>query len=103
MKLSNKIRHVCLNTPSNPIQNFTGRNATVYGWGLTEELELATNLRHVEVPLVDQAFCYISVTKKWIFFTDKKKSKIAKIMSDTSFCAGAKDGKTGPCNGKFLI
>ncbi len=31
MKLSNKIRHVCLNTPANPIQSFVGKNAMVYG------------------------------------------------------------------------
>jgi hypothetical protein len=24
-------------------------------------------------------------------------------MSDTSFCAGARDGKTGPCNGNICF
>ncbi len=90
MKLSKKIRHVCLNTPSNPIQSFAGRNGSVYGWGLTEEMELVTELRHVGVPLVDQALC------------NSSHPTLYKSMSDTSFCAGAKDGKTGACNGKFL-
>jgi hypothetical protein len=91
IKITNKIRHVCLNTPSDPIQSFAGRNGTVYGWGLTEELETATELREVEVPLVDQALCILS------------HPNLPKIMSDTSFCAGARDGKTGPCNGKAFI
>ncbi len=90
MKLTNKIRHVCLNTPSNPIQNFAGRNASVYGWGLTEELETVSELHHVDVPLVDQVLC------------NSSNPNIPKIMSDTSFCAGARDGRTGPCNGNFL-
>ncbi len=58
MELSNKVRHICLNTPANPIQSFTRENAKVYGWGLTEHLEIVTELRDVEVPLVDQKWCY---------------------------------------------
>jgi hypothetical protein len=87
VKITNKIRYVCLNTPSDPIQNFAGKNASVYGWGLTEDLELVTELRHVYVPLVDQALCNSS-------------RSLSRLMSDTSFCAGARDGKTGACNGK---
>jgi hypothetical protein len=78
-----------LNTPSDPIQSFAGRNASVYGWGLTEDFELVTKLRHVEVPLVDQALC------------NSSSQGLRRIMSDTSFCAGARDGKSGPCNGNF--
>jgi secreted trypsin-like serine protease len=88
IKITNEIRHVCLNTPSHPIQNFAGR-AVVYGWGLTEDLELVTELRHVYVPLVDQSSC-----------NNKSNLVLKRIMSDTSFCAGASDGETGPCNGK---
>ncbi len=88
VEITNKIRHVCLNTPSDPIQSFAGRRASVYGWGFTEELETVTELREVEVPLVDQALCNSSHTE------------LPKIISDTSFCAGARDGETGPCNGK---
>jgi hypothetical protein len=87
VKLTNEIRHVCLNTPSDPIQNFAGKNASVYGWGLTEELEYVSQLRDVEVPLVDQALC------------NSSSQTLHKIMSDTSFCAGARDGKSGPCIG----
>ncbi len=87
VKLTNKIRHVCLNTPSDPIQSLAGKNASVYGWGLTENLKLFTELQEVKVPLVDQALC------------NSSHPELSKIMSDTSFCAGARDGKTGPCNG----
>ncbi len=93
IKLSLEIRHVCLNTPSNPIQSLAGRSGTVYGWGLTEDLEedLApvSQLRHVDEPLVDHALC------------NSSSPMLRKIMSDTSFCAGVRDGQTGPCNGKI--
>jgi secreted trypsin-like serine protease len=90
IKLTNKIRHVCLNTPSDPIQSFAGRSGSVYGWGLTEHLKTVTELRHVDVQLVDQWRCIPS------------HPEFSKIMSDTSFCAGARDGRTGACNGNFL-
>jgi hypothetical protein len=99
LNLTNEVRHVCLNTPPDPIQNLAGRESKVYGWGLTEDLEYATKLRHVKVPLVNQNWCSKTEYTTWIFFTKEEPTKIANIMSDTSFCAGAKDGKTGPCNG----
>jgi hypothetical protein len=90
MNTTKRSRQVSWNTPSNPIQNFAGRRASVYGWGLTEDHEVDTKLREVEVPLVDQKLCNSSHTD------------LPKIMSHTSFCAGAKDGRTGACNGNFL-
>jgi hypothetical protein len=89
LSLTNEVRHVCLNTPSDPIQSFAGRSGMVYGWGLTRKLKLVTELREVEVPLVDQAKC------------NSSHPTLYKSMSDTSFCAGARDGVTGPCNGNF--
>jgi hypothetical protein len=47
IELSNEIRHVCLSTSSDLIQKFSRKNASVYGWGLTEELRAVTELRHV--------------------------------------------------------
>ncbi len=88
IELTDEIHHVCLNTPSDPIQSFVGRNGSTFGWGLTEDLELDTILRDVEVPLVDQALC-------------NSTRALRRIMSDTSFCAGARDGKSGACNGNF--
>ncbi len=89
LSLTDEVCHVCLNTPSDPIQSFAGRESKVYGWGLTEELETVNQLRHVDVPLVDQALC------------NSSSPTLRKIMSDTSFCAGARDGQSGPCNGNF--
>ncbi len=87
MKIKKRFRHVCLNTPSDPIQSLAGRNGKLYGWGLTEDHEIVTKLRDVEVPLVNQGWC------------NSSHADLPKIMSDTSFCAGARDGETGACNG----
>jgi dynein heavy chain len=92
VEISNKIRHICLNTPADPIQSLAGRNTQVFGWGLTKELKTVSELRHVSVPLVDQALCY-----------NNSNPDLPKIMSDSSFCAGARDGKSGPCNGNELL
>ncbi len=78
-ELPDEFRHVCLNTPSNPIQSFVGQNATVYGWGL----RFSPRLRGVEVTLVEQALCNSSspitdtsfcVKVIWLFCTVKKYS-----------------------------
>jgi hypothetical protein len=92
MEIGDKVQHICLNTPSNPIQSFAGEKAMIFGWGYTEDFEIVTALRHVEIPLVDQASCY-----------NKSNPILSRIMSDTSFCAGAKDGKTGACSGIVLL
>jgi secreted trypsin-like serine protease len=87
MKLSKEIHHVCWNTPSHPIQGFAGKKGLVYGWGLTEEFKTVSELRQVRIPLVDQSEC-------------KEANRAFRgIMSSTSFCAGARDGKSGACNG----
>ncbi len=88
--LTEIIGHVCLNTPADPIQSFAGKIAEVYGWGLMEksELRMESKLHHVEVPLDDQAEC------------NSSNSTVHEILSDTSFCAGTGDGKSGPSNGK---
>jgi hypothetical protein len=90
--LTETIGHVCLNTPSNPIQSFAGKTAVVFGWDLMEksELRMESELHHIEVSLVDQAEC------------NSSNSTLQEIMSDTSFCAGAGDGKSGPSNGKHF-
>ncbi len=91
LNLTNEIRHVCLNTPADPIQNFAGRESKVYGWGYTEKIfKPVRELRHVDIPLVDQALC------------NSSHPEFSKFMSDTSFCAGGKDGRTGACNGKVF-
>ncbi len=91
LKLSDDIQYVCWNTPSHPIQDFAGKNGIVYGWGLTEEFKTVSKLRQVPIPLVDQAECHGT------------NRAFRGIMSNTSFCAGARDGKTGACSGRVFI
>jgi hypothetical protein len=93
VKLAKTIGHVCLNTPSNPIQSFAMQRdvteyGTVYGWDLTFAIWGLDGfgLEEVKVPLVRQAKC--------------NSYDLQHLMSDTSFCAGAKDGKSGPIFGK---
>jgi hypothetical protein len=90
IELTDEVRHVCLNTPSNPIQSFAGKNGQVYGWRWTEEsaLLMGSELHHVDEPLVDQAKC------------NSSHANLSKIMSDTSFCAGTGGEKSGPSRGK---
>jgi hypothetical protein len=91
IKLSNEIEPITVNNPSNLIQSFAGRNALVCGWGYTENFKLVSQLHDITIPLVDQALC------------NSSNPTLANIMSDTSFCAGARDGKTGPCNGNICF
>lgn len=89
IKFSTKVHHVCLN--SNPIQNFVGQNGSVSGWGYTENFERLARLRHVSIQLVDQSLC------------NSSDPSFPMYNSDTSFCAGARDGKTGPCTGNNIL
>ncbi len=95
VKLTKTIGHVCLNTPANPIQSFAmQRDVTVYGtvsYGLSLVLWSLNGLRvgEMKVPLVRQAKC--------------SSYDLQNLMSDTSFCAGAKDGKTGLRYGELYV
>jgi hypothetical protein len=86
------IDKICVNTPLHPIGSFINHNATVAGWGLAEFSKRKTvlELREVTVPIVDQKLCNVS-------------RNLQNLNSETSFCAGTKDGITGPCRGKFKI
>jgi hypothetical protein len=86
------IDKICVNTQQNPIESFINHNATVAGWGLTEfnKKKTVLELREVTVPIVDQKLCNVS-------------RNLQTINSETSFCAGTKDGVTGPCRGNFKI
>jgi hypothetical protein len=85
-----EISKICFNTPNQPVDNFDGRNATVAGWGLTEtsEKQAVSDLREVTVPIVNEIACRAS-------------DRLKRYNADTLFCAGSKDGKTGPCRGNY--
>jgi hypothetical protein len=90
LKANVEVQHVCLNTPSDPIQSFAGRNAKVYSWKYTEgDSGFVSELRDVEVPLVEQRLCNTS-------------SPTLNGTKDTLFCAGARDAETVPCKGNIV-
>jgi hypothetical protein len=84
------VNKICFNTPNLPVENFEGQNATVAGWGYTETSTKKTvfDLREVIVPIVNQTACAAS-------------DRLKRFNADTLFCAGSKDGKTGPCRGEY--
>jgi hypothetical protein len=58
-----------LNTPSNPIQSLARREGWVYGWGLTEELELVTKLSDVEKIVLAHIYLLDTLSFKAFSFT----------------------------------
>jgi hypothetical protein len=85
-----EVSKICFNTPKQPIENFEGQNATVAGWGYPDPdtKQTVLDLREVIVPIANQTACAAS-------------DRLRKINADTLFCAGSKDGKTGPCLGEY--
>jgi hypothetical protein len=85
-----EVYKICFNTPNQPIENFEGQSATVTGWGLTEGTnQTELDLREVIVPIANQTACAAS-------------DRLKRYNDNTLFCAGSKDGKTGPCSGKCI-
>jgi hypothetical protein len=86
------VSKICFSTSNQPIENFEDQNATVAGWGYTEtsDKQAVFDLREVIVPIVNQTVCAAS-------------GRLKRYNADTLFCAGSKDGKTGPCRGKHKI
>ncbi len=78
VEFSSNVRNICLNSPSRPVDdNFIGWNATVGGWGPTEDsiIETVDILKAVTVPIVDRERCTESTV-------------LREIYSETFFCAG---------------
>ncbi len=88
LKLTNQIRHICLNAQPNSVRTFIGQNATVAGWGHTESSDKETIklLKSISIPIVDHRLCNTSQALK-------------NIYADTLFCAGNKNVSVGPCKG----
>jgi hypothetical protein len=85
-----EVRKICFNTPNQPVENFESQNATVAGWGYPDPGTTQTilDLREVIVPIANQTACAAS-------------DRLRRFNADTLFCAGSKDGKTGPCRGEY--
>ncbi len=88
LKLTNQIRHICLNAQPNSVRTFIGQNATVAGWGHTESSDKETIklLKSISIPIVDERLCNTSKALK-------------NIYAETLFCAGNKNVSVGPCKG----
>jgi hypothetical protein len=90
ISFTSEISKICFNTPNQPVENFDGQNATVAGWGYPDQNTTQTvlDLREVIVPIANQTACAAS-------------DRLKRFNADTLFCAGSKDGKTGPCRGEY--
>jgi hypothetical protein len=76
VEFSSNVTNICLNSPSKPVEDFVGQNATVAGWGHTEESFTSVNdLRAVTVPIVERYKC-------------RESPVLRDIYSETLFCAG---------------
>jgi secreted trypsin-like serine protease len=87
-----EVSKICFNTPNQPVENFEDQNATVAGWGYPDPdtKEAVLDLREVIVPIANQTACAAS-------------DRLRRYNADTLFCAGSKDGKTGPCRGEYKL
>jgi hypothetical protein len=85
-----ELNKICFNTPNQPVEIFEDQNATVAGWGYPDQntTKSVLDLREVIVPIVNQTACTAS-------------DRLKRYNDDTLFCAGSKDGKTGPCRGEY--
>ncbi len=86
-----EVSKICFNTPNQPVENFVGQNATLAGWGYPDQntTQAVLDLREVIVPIANQTDCAAS-------------DRLKTYNADTLFCAGSKDGKTGPCRGEYI-
>jgi hypothetical protein len=84
------VHKICFNTPNQPVENFVDQNATVTGWGYPDQntTQAVLDLREVIVPIANQTACAAS-------------DRLKTYNADTLFCAGWKDGMTGPCRGEY--
>ncbi len=90
ISFTSHVHKICFNTPNQPVDDFESQYATVAGWGYTDQNTTQTvlELRDVIVPIANQAACAAS-------------DRLRRLNADTLFCAGSKDGKTGPCRGRY--
>ncbi len=88
VEFSSNLTNICLNSPSKPVEDFIGQNATVAGWGYTRfsENDAVNELRAVTVPIVDRYECTESPV-------------LREMYSETLLCAGDTKKKAGPCRG----
>lgn len=70
------------------VKSFNERNFYCEGWGKTETDAISTSQPlWTEIPVVDEVTCI------------RSQDALNRLTSNRTFCAGNRDGTTGPCNG----
>lgn len=81
------VKPICMWSGSS-YEDLVGRRGTIVGWGKTEYSAVASDKpKWAEITVVSAATCL------------RSNSAFNKLTSDRTFCAGERDGRTGPCNG----
>ncbi|XP_053683030.1 transmembrane protease serine 9-like [Sabethes cyaneus] len=83
IQFNDYVQPVCVNLEP----NITGEYGTVVGWGLTEDDDVSTILRKVDMPVIDPIVCLKS-----------DRTLFGQTLDDGLFCAGFTNG-TAVCNG----
>lgn len=82
------VKPICLWLGSPSYNDLIGRNGVVAGWGKTEFDAVSTNQpKWTEIPVVNELQCI------------RSNDAFNKLTSERTFCAGSRDGKSGPCSG----
>lgn len=82
------IKPICLWTATTSYADLVGRKGIVAGWGKTEFQAASTaQPKWAEIPVVNELTCL------------RSNVAFSSLTSDRTFCAGLRNGSTGPCSG----
>lgn len=88
LQFSTYIKPICIWTGTTSYADLIGKNGVVVGWGKTEFTALTSATpQWTVVPVVDEGTCI------------RSHKNFADFTSGRTFCAGVKNGNSGPCTG----
>lgn len=88
IEFSKFVRPICLWKLTSSYYDLVGEKGILAGWGKTELSAISTSTpRWSEIAVVDSITCL------------RSNRAFDALTSNRTFCAGDKEGKTGPCNG----
>uniref|UniRef100_A0AAY4A3I9 Vitamin K-dependent protein C n=1 Tax=Denticeps clupeoides TaxID=299321 RepID=A0AAY4A3I9_9TELE len=88
---NSNVMPLCL-PPENAIYN-AGTPGLVSGFGITENYTISSQLRYIQLPVVDQEKCQRFIDKERVH------SKDVSVFTDNMFCAGFPEGGADSCQG----
>ncbi|XP_028837038.1 complement component 1, r subcomponent [Denticeps clupeoides] len=88
---NSNVMPLCL-PPENAIYN-AGIPGLVSGFGITENHTISSQLRYIQLPVVDQEKCQRFIDKERVH------SKDVSVFTDNMFCAGFPEGGADSCQG----